>query len=66
MPGSAILSCLERSRNTLPELLCELLRKPLDVLAQIDVLCLPVICRPYLSRMNLDAFHLELACLPGT
>lgn len=66
MPCSTALSCLERSRNTLPELLCELLRKPLDVLAQIDALCLPVVCRPYLSRMNLDAFHLELACLPGT
>ena len=66
MPGSAILSCLERSRNTLPELLCELLRKPLDVLAQIDTLCLPVVCPPYLSRMDLDAFLLELACLPGT
>jgi hypothetical protein len=38
MSGSTALSCLERSRNTLPELLCELLRKPLDVLAQIDAL----------------------------
>lgn len=66
MPGSTALSCLARSRNTLPELLCELLRKPLDVLAQIDAPCLPVVCRPYLSRMNLDAFHLELACLLGT
>ena len=39
---------------------------PLFEDAEEDALCLPVVCPPYLCRMDLDAFLLELACLPGT